>query len=101
MIFPQKATPEAAKHFHDSKLVFAVSVASGRIVHNVLRFTLTTYDSAAGITAPEIPVNHDRRDSIAVIEVIASKKSRNDSGGSCFYKLPELRVFAISHLAPA
>ena len=67
MIVFQKASPESTKHPHDAQLVFTMCIASTRIKNDVLDSPFAAYSSSSFVSTPQIAVNNDGGDSLAIV----------------------------------
>ena len=99
MIFLQKASGEASKHPHDPQFVFAMCIARTGIKHDVFDSPFAAYSSSSFISTPQISVDNDGGDALAIVQMLIPNKSRYYLFDCLFYQRAEGRIFAICAFA--
>ena len=99
MILLQKVSSEASKHPHDPQFVLAMCIASTRIKHHVLDSPFTTYSSSAFVSTPQISVDNDGGDALAIVQMLIADKSRYNLFNRLFYQRAKGRILAVCAFA--
>ena len=99
MILFQKVSSEASKHPHDAQFIFAMCIASARIKHHVLDSPFAAYSSSAFISTPQISVNNDRGDALAIVQMLIADKPRYYLFDCLFYQRAKGRILAVCSFA--
>ena len=99
MIFLEKTSSEASKHPHDPQFVFAMCIASTGIKHDVFDSPFAAYSSSAFISAPQISVDNDGGDALAIVQMLISNESRYHLFDCLFHQRAKGRIFAICAFA--
>ena len=74
-------------------------IAGTRIKNDIFDGPFTAYSSSSFIPAPQIAVDNDRGDSLAIIQVLVPYESRYYLFNSLFYQRAKGRIFAVCAFA--
>ena len=99
MILLQKASGEASKHPHDPQFVFTMCIASTGIKDHVFDSPFAAYSSSAFISAPQISVDNDGGNTLAIVQMLIPNESRYYLFNRLFYQRAKGRIFAICAFA--